>query len=215
MRIIDLTQLITPDMPVYPGTLPPRLDPANTYEDSGFRETLLTMYSHTGTHMDAPAHLYADRVPLDDMPASQFAGRALIIDCTDVPAGGKMGMDRIDRVREAADQAEFLVFHTGWAANWNTPKYFGEFPVVTAEVIDYLLSSGKKGIAMDTIGLDPVSDEALTLHHRLLSQADIVIIENLCNLEQCGHELFTFCALPLKFKNADGAPVRAIAMLDN
>ena len=50
MRCMDLTHLISREMPVYPGTEPPRLQPANTYERDGFQETLLTMYSHTGTH---------------------------------------------------------------------------------------------------------------------------------------------------------------------
>ena len=49
MKIIDLTQLITASMPVYPGTEPPHLTVANTYETDGFRETLLSFFSHTGT----------------------------------------------------------------------------------------------------------------------------------------------------------------------
>ena len=42
MKIIDLTQLITADMPVYPGTEQPKLTVANTVEKDGFRETLIT-----------------------------------------------------------------------------------------------------------------------------------------------------------------------------
>ena len=59
MRVIDLTHTIKADMPVYPGTGTPKLEPANTYEENGFRETLVSFYSHTGTHMDPPAHLFA------------------------------------------------------------------------------------------------------------------------------------------------------------
>ena len=69
MKIIDLTQLITASMPVYPGTEPPHLTVANTYETDGFRETLLSFFSHTGTHMDAPFHLFGDRTKLNEMPA--------------------------------------------------------------------------------------------------------------------------------------------------
>ena len=49
MKMLDLTHCITPEMPVYPGTEPPRLTAACTMERDGFRETLLEMYSHTGT----------------------------------------------------------------------------------------------------------------------------------------------------------------------
>ncbi len=58
MKIIDLTHKISPDMPVYPGTEGPIFAPANSYEKDGFKETLLTMFTHTGTHMDPPKHLF-------------------------------------------------------------------------------------------------------------------------------------------------------------
>jgi kynurenine formamidase len=48
----------------------------------------------------------------------------------------------------------------------------------------------------------------------LLSQMDIVIIENLTNLGEIGGGLFTFAALPLRYKDADGSPIRAIAMIE-
>ena len=79
--MIDLTQLITASMPVYPGTEPPHLTVASTYETDGFRETLLSFFSHTGTHMDAPFHLFGDRTKLNEMPAAQFVGKALVIPC--------------------------------------------------------------------------------------------------------------------------------------
>ena len=88
MTVLDLTYVISPAMPVYPGTEGPTLSPANTYEKDGFKETLLSMYSHTGTHMDAPAHLFADRSTLDELPAGQFVGKATVIDCTDLGEGG-------------------------------------------------------------------------------------------------------------------------------
>ncbi len=214
MKIIDLTQLITEEMPVYPGTERPKLSVANTHEKDGFRETLITFYSHTGTHMDAPFHIFADRTTLDALPAEQFVGKALVIDCRDVGEGGIIGMERIEAVKELADAADFLLFHTGWDANWGKGVYFGEYPVVSMEVCQYLLDSKKKGVGFDVIGIDPVSDGNLTRHKMLLSQADMVIIENLTNLDKIGGGLFTFAALPLKYKNADGAPIRAVAILE-
>ena len=212
MKIIDLTQLIAEDMPVYPGTEQPKLTVANTIEKDGFRETLITFYSHTGTHMDAPFHIFADKVSLDAMPADQFVGKALVIDCRDVAEGGEIGMEHIDKT--LANEADFLLFNTGWDIHWGKEKYFGEYPVVSMDVCQYLLDSKKKGVGFDVIGIDPVSDGNLTRHKMLLSQADIVIIENLTNLDKIGGGLFTFAALPLKYKNADGAPIRAVAIIE-
>ncbi len=214
MKIIDLTQKITADMPVYPGTEQPKLTVANTYETDGFRETLLSFYSHTGTHMDAPFHIFGDRTSLDALPAEQFVGKALVIDCRDAGEDGSIGMEYIDPVKDKADEADFLLFCTGWDQYWGEEQYFGEYPVVTMEVCQYLLDSGKKGVGFDVIGIDPIADENLTRHKMLLSQRDIVIIENLTNLDKIGGGLFTLAALPLKYEAADGAPVRAVAIID-
>ncbi len=214
MHIIDLTHTISADMPVYPGTVGPTFTPANSYAVDGFKETLLTMYTHTGTHMDPPAHLFADRTTLDQFPVSQFVGTALVIHCADLHEGQSITMDYINRHRTAADTADFLLFHTGWAQYWGTERYFGAYPCIDAEVADYLIASHKKGIGLDTIGLDPIADTNLTLHKKLFQTSEIVVIENLKNLHLLGDALFTFCALPLKHIDADGSPIRAIAILE-
>ena len=75
MTVIDLTHTIREDMPVYPGTEQPRLTTACTVSQCGYRETLLHMYSHTGTHMDAPAHMIDGALTLDGCGADRFVGR--------------------------------------------------------------------------------------------------------------------------------------------
>ncbi len=214
MKVVDLTQLITEHMPVYPGTEPPQLSVASTYEKDGFRETLLSFYSHTGTHMDAPFHLFGDRTKLDEFPAAQFVGKALVIPCRQYGAGEEIGMEALAPVRHLADEAEFLLFDTGWSRYWGKAEYFGDYPVISAEVCRYALESGKKGLGFDTIGIDPIADETLTRHRLLLSNRDIVILENLTNLDKVGTGLFTLAALPMKYESADGAPVRAVAIIE-
>ena len=214
MNILDLTYVISPHMPVYPGTEGPTLSPACTHEKDGFRETLLSMYSHTGTHMDAPAHVLAGRASLDELPASQFVGKATVIDCTHLGEGGSITMEQV-RKNPAAEQADFLLFHTGWGKFWGKPEYFGDYPCVTNQVVDFLIQTGKKGVGLDTISLDPIADANLTLHRQLLSTNKTVIIENLNNLDKLPQGLFTFCALPLRYENADGSPIRAVAILED
>lgn len=80
--------------------------------------------------------------------------------------------------------------------------------------MDYVIAGRYKGIGFDVIGLDPIADENLTRHKRLLSARDIVNIENLAHLDQCGRDLFNFSCFPLKLENADGAPIRAVAWFD-
>lgn len=214
MKVIDLTHFISPDMPVYPGTEGPKFETANTYEKDGFKETLMTMFSHTGTHMDSPAHLFKENTTLEQFPVTQFVGTALVIDCSYLEEGQCITMNDINKHKQYADAAEFILFYTGWERYWGTEKYFGEYPCIDTEVAEYLVNSHKKGIGLDTIGLDPVADTNLTLHKIVLESGEFVVIENLMNLKIVGNGIFTLCALPLKHVKADGSPIRAIAILD-
>ena len=214
MRVIDLTHTIKENMPVYPGTGTPKLTIANTHEEHGFQETLISFYSHTGTHMDAPAHLFAGRTTLDQFPASQFLGRALVIDCTHLQEGEAITMRELRKYGGVEDTVDFLLFYTGWDARWGTDAYFGDYPCIDMEVLQHILDGNYKGIGFDVIGLDPIAGGNLMRHKALLREKDIVNIENLKNLGLCGQEPFWFACLPMKFEGSDGAPVRAIAWFE-
>ena len=211
MKVIDLTHTIRENMPVYPGTETPRLTPANSYEKDGFRETLLRMYSHTGTHMDPPAHLFPGRTTLDQFMPEQFIGKALVIDCRDLEEGQAITMERVAGYGKAVEEADFLLFCLGWDKRWGREDYFGDYPCIDEAVLDFVLAGDYKGIGFDVIGLDPIADENLTRHKKLFREHDMVNIENLKNLDLCGEGLFWFSCFPLKIENSDGAPIRAVA----
>ncbi len=215
MRIIDLTHTIAEDMPVYPGMEQPGLKPAASYEKDGYLETQLKLFSHTGTHMDAPAHIFPGRTTLDEFPATQFVGPALVIDCTALPKDALITMEQLAPVQKKADAAEFLLFHTGWDAHWGTRQYYEAYPHITQEVARYITANHKKGIGVDVMSVDPVFGTDIPIHKQLLREHEIVILENLTNLGMAGCELFTLYALPLKFRCSDGAPVRAIAICND
>lgn len=214
MKVIDLTHAIEADMPVYPGTEPPIFEPANTYDEDGFKETKISMYTHTGTHMDPPAHLFEGRTTLDSFPPDKFIGKALVIDCRTLGEGEAITIDHLKKYGAKAEQADFLLFNLGWDKRWGTDAYFGDYPCIDSEVLDYIISGDYKGIGFDVIGLDPISDENLTRHKKLFKEKDIVNIENLCNLDRCGSELFWFSCFPLKISDCDGSPVRAVAWFE-
>lgn len=213
MKIIDLTHTIKENMPVFPETEPPKLSFVSTLEKDGFRETLLKMYSHTGTHMDAPAHVINNGVTLDKFSGNKFIGIGIVVDCSDLSEGDKIDISYINKYKGIIEDAEFVLFKTGWDKYWDTEKYYSKFPIISEEVADYLVNSKKKGIGLDVISIDSIESEDLPIHNKVLKH-NLVIIENLCNLDQIGSNLFTLCALPLKFINSDGAPTRVIAIVD-
>ena len=213
MKIIDLTHSITNDMTVYPGGPKPQNKIVSNVTDNGYKETEIHIHSHNGTHMDSPNHVFEDGISLDKIDVINFVGTASLIDCSSLEEGGIITYDFIEKNKEAIDNSEFIVFRTDWSKYWNTDKYLGNYPVISDEVVDFILTSNKKGIAFDTISVDPIDASVLAKHNRILEN-NILIFENLTNLDLIDSDTFVFCALPLKFENSDGAPIRAIAMLD-
>lgn len=122
MKVIDLTHTISEDMPVFPGSETPKLTTKSTYEKDGFKETLLQMYSHVGTNMDPPAHIFTNRKTLDQFSPEQFIGKALVVDCRDLI----IAMDKINI--DKAKLADFLLFNLGWDKHFKDETYFNDFP---------------------------------------------------------------------------------------
>lgn len=209
MKVIDLTHTISEDMPVFPGSETPKLTTKSTYEKDGFKETLLQMYSHVGTHMDPPAHIFANQKTLDQFSPEQFIGKALVVDCRDLKEGQTIIIDKINI--DKAKLADFLLFNLGWDKRWNLDTYFNDYPCIDDTVLEFILNSNFKGIGFDVMGLDPLRDNNLNRHKALFKDTDIVNIENLTNLDQCGNDLFWLSCFPLKIENCDGFPIRAIA----
>lgn len=208
--LIDMTHTITPDIPVYPGAPAPGLSPACTLTKDGFRETALTLSSHTGTHMDAPAHLLREGRTLDQMPMSQFSGRATVLDVSG--EGPVITEEFLQSNYDSIYCADYILFYTGWENRWGTEAFLEDtFPVPGEAAARYLISRGLKGVGTDAISIDRLGN-ALPIHNILLKDS-VLILENLCLKKVRGRKDFLFFALPMKFENADGAPVRAFAEL--
>ncbi len=212
MMIVDLTHTISPNMPVYPGTEPPLLNQANTIERDGFAEKLISMCSHTGTHIDAPAHMLAAGETLDQFDTTRFVGRGCVIDVSDEQSP-VIRPEIVALHAEEIARSEFVLFHTGWSRHWGQDCYFNGFPVLSPEATLQLSRRGLKGIGFDVISADSVGSTEFE-NHLVLFRAGLILIENLTGLDALIGKSFLFSCLPLKLEGADGSPVRAVAILD-
>ena len=210
MRIIDLTHPISADMPVYPGTEPPIFETGCSIEDTGFLEKKITLYSHTGTHIDAPAHLINGHKTLDRLPVDRFYGKALVINYQDRKQ--TIEMDVLKPHENNIRAIDFLLIHTGWDHHWGTERYFHQYPVLSMETANWLSSFHLKGLGLDTISADRADTQDYPVHKAFL-QKEIIIVENLTNLEDLPGEPVMFSCFPLYFTEADGSPVRAVAVI--
>lgn len=205
--IIDLSHVINEGMSVWPGSSKPEIKRTAGFETHGFNELLLKITSHTGTHIDAPAHLIRDGKTLDKFPVEHFIGTACVVQCNN---NSILDKKLIEKVLEDIAVPEFLLFHSGWAEKWADKTYFDDFPILTKEAAEYLGILALKGVGIDAPSFDPVTSADLPIHHILMKNG-ILLLENLCNLEILSNQCDLFC-FPLKIENADGSPARIVAI---
>jgi len=211
VQVVDLTHYIYSEMPVYPGTEPPAFSTPCTIEKSGFTETKIALYSHTGTHIDAPAHIIPGAKTLDQLNIDHYLGQACMLDLKSL---NKPTIDIADLKpnEDLMGKNAYVVLHTGWNQFWHKGGYFEEYPVLSTEAATWISGFRLKGLGIDMISIDGEGTSDFPVHRILLEQ-NILIIENLTNLQGLPGMGFSFSCLPLKFENADGSPVRAIAII--
>lgn len=213
MKVIDLGHSITNGMTAFPGDIPAAIKTEATIE-TGFRTTLISMNSHTGTHIDAPAHILKNGKYMEELSKETFFGFGLVVDVTKC-AGRKIELfDIRTNATKNIDYADFILFRTGWSDKWNTKNYLSDFPVLSESTAEWLTKQGLKGVGFDTLSADDVYSKEMKIHKILLG-AEIIIIENLCNLDKVGEKPFCMVCLPISLTKQDGGPARVMAILED
>ncbi|WP_459193819.1 cyclase family protein [Halosimplex sp. J119] len=215
MQPVDLTHAIESEMPVYPGTQPIRVEPAATRDRDGYRTTRLDLDTHTGTHVDAPAHL-VDGPSLDEFPPERFRFSAACADLRPLEPRESVGVDALrDALTVDPATVDLVAVVTGWDRHWGSEQYF-DHPYLTAEAAAWLADRGCD-LGVDTVNPDPTptedadddEPEGFPVHEALFEE-ERLIVENLRGLDR-PPERFELHAYPLRFANADASPVRAVA----
>ncbi|MBN2423879.1 MAG: cyclase family protein, partial [Calditrichaceae bacterium] len=193
------------------GSPRPEISAIASIDADGFREKLLKITSHTGTHMDAPTHMLENGKYLSDFQPVDFFGRAVSIHY--VPENAKALADHVRQLISGRPYLKYILFNTGWDQYWKTDKYFRDYPVIPVELIKILAESKLCGIGIDAPSVDEISSTDYQ-RHNILFNSDKIIIENMTNLNKPGDKEFTLSCFPLNIEQADGSPVRAIGIID-
>ncbi len=206
-RIIDLS------LPINNDLRGAEVATKKTRAEHGWNATTLTLYSHCGTHMDAPRHFIDDGTPLDELSLDACCGPAKVLDLTPVEPRELLGVDRLAPWADTIGPGDRLFLRTDWHRRAGTDAYRDELPRVSIELARWLV---EKRIAL--LGVEPpsVADvnnvAELTEVHQTLLGANVTIVEGLAHLDEIRCEEVEFVALPLKITDGDGSPVRAIAI---
>jgi len=209
MHVIDLSHTFHTGMPVYPGDEPVNVRRTHFVNKDGFAQTLFSTTTHAGTHVDISAHVYADAPGLDWLGPDNFTGWGAVIDCTNLKTP-YIDHDHLASLAQV-EALDFAILHTGWDQHWKTDQYFTDFPVLTETACRFLGGLQLKGIGLDTPSPDPVNSTDLRAHKALLDHG-LIIVENLCNITELPTEGFIFSCLPLRIKDGEACPVRAVGM---
>ena len=216
MRIIDLSRDLDTDTPPFPGDNEVEIfitqsKGEHTSEEEGYLNASTIRFSvHTGTHMDAPFHFFNDQPTIDQIPLESCIGPAICLDLTNRYQQTKIGPEDLFPYQTLINQQQNILIETGWEKQWKTRRYFTDFPVLTEDAAELLLSCEVKLVGIDT----PSVDKYPHLAHQILLGHQILILENLVHLDQLPNTSFQLIALPLKLTGRDGSPVRAIARVE-
>jgi arylformamidase len=199
MEIYDISYPIHPQMFVYPGDPSPRFLPLESpTETSPITTTWLELSSHTGTHVDAPAHLFPNKTPIDKVPLSSLVGNALV-----VPFNDSKNMDP-DFYKNYTPLKGLILLLKTFNETTQESGTWG----LTPKVIRYFIGQEIRAIGIDTLSIDGFEPTDL-INHKLLLEAHIPIIEGLDLSKIRPGRYFCVC-LPLKLKGLDGAPARCL-----
>lgn len=207
----DLTQAIGDGMPVFPGDPLVGITPALTIAADGVAVSAVRMGSHTGTHVDAPAHSIAGGRSMADVRLDELVGDALVIRVEGLTEHEVCGWAHLTRAGELPTTLPpIVVIDTGWARWFRDDALRERHPVIDPDAAGELVARGMRVLAVDTLSPDPTDAAGAAFPvHAIVLGADGLIVENLCALEGLPTRV-RVGFFPLRL-GGDGAPVRAVA----
>lgn len=219
MQLIDLSQVIEPDMNLFSSTAPkPQLTEwqshesarqSGNYEECSCAMTEVQFVTSLGTYMDSPYHFNPEGVSIESLSLEQTVLAGVMVDCTHVTERQPIEPDVLNGIDI---QGKAVLFNTGWSRFWNQPEYM-RFPYLTRATAETLRDRGAKLAGVDFLVIDDTTNPRRPVHMTLL-HSDILIVENLTNLGDIPTNTpFVFHASPVKYKGAAAFPVRAYAVI--
>ena len=199
---IDITRTLGLDTLDFPGDIKfDIMDVLSIKKGDDWNLFKLTMTNHVGTHIDAPLHKYKNGKSLNDFPLSDYELKCVVIEIKNTV---KITLDELKGIRIPKSGA--VLFKTV-NSNLSRKKFSKKFVCIDPAVAEYLVKKGIKLVGIDYLSLDPIVSD-YSVHKTLLSN-DIIIMED-AYLRNVDPGTYKLIYLPMKIKNANGAPVRAL-----
>tara|TARA_B100001971_G_scaffold152084_1_gene141290 strand:- start:215 stop:871 length:657 start_codon:yes stop_codon:yes gene_type:complete len=215
LKFIDLTLPISEKISTFPGSPQPIFIQWENIKDDGYNLELLFLSSHTGTHLDAPYHFLEKGKKIHEISLKRLIINAILVKIRkrgDQPIT-KTDIQKFEKKHGKIPNESTVIFWTNWQKMIKNDSYFVKNPGLSVTAAKYLISKKTNLVGIDSPSIDLGKEKRFLVHH-LFAKNDVLIVENLANLDKIKSWKFQLAVLPMKLKNATGAPVRAVGIID-
>ncbi len=205
MPIYDISVPLGPETPVYAGDTPISITPKSSIAagDSA-NVSLLSLGSHSGTHIDAPFHFDPQGKSIDRLPPELFVGPAQVVE-----VGVKEGyVTRRELLQVVKADTTRLLLKTPNSALWREREFEKDFVYLSLEAARWVVEAGIKLVGIDYLSIEQFHSPDHAVHHALLDNG-IGVLEGL-NLSRVPPGDYHLICLPLKIVGGDGSPARVV-----
>jgi arylformamidase len=177
--------------------------------------------THTGTHIDAPLHFASGGRSVDELTLEECTGHADVFDLRQ-HSGEHITQAMLERADPGIQPGSRVVLLTGdvdraYSHDWSYPDDIHvESAALTVEAAEWLVRKDVRQIANDflteSMSVSNLPHDPDRPVHRTLLEADISIIEYICNTGNLtDYKRIRLDCYPLRLDGTEAAPVRVVS----
>jgi arylformamidase len=202
---LEISPVVSENLAVFPGDTRFRREIAMDY-NQGHHMRLSSIQStlHIGAHADSSGHYHVSGKGVDQRDLDCYIGLCQVIQ-VDIPKGKRIQVSDLKNKKIMAPRVLFCTNSFPDPNHWNS-----DFCSLSPDLIKYLHSKKVKLVGIDTPSVDPEDSKALESHQALF-ETEMAVLEGII-LKDVPEGIYFLSALPLRIKDADAAPVRAVLL---
>ncbi|MEA2622780.1 MAG: hypothetical protein QOH61_1690 [Chloroflexota bacterium] len=238
MRILDLSQPLGPRTARSSDHPQVEFPTLRWYSRDGMLTHKIIASLHSGTHVDAPALYFSSGKTIDQLSLDGFWGMGYVADIG-LGERGVISGEHLDKVAGAhVKEGDILAMYTGFSSSFlDEERYVLKAPGLDKSGADWIVDHKLKAVWVDTPSAEHIFSRARqwkvlrpdlfpddlfdpaqfpgAYAHKVLLPAGIMMVENVSEaLGQLVGQRVMLMALPAKYEGVEGAPCRAVAVLD-
>jgi kynurenine formamidase len=226
-RLVEMSYVLGPGVPVWPGDPPVQFETVATIEREGYALRRLSMGEHSGTHLSAPCSFDPQGKSMTEHPD----GARLVVPAVVVDVRSRAANDP-DYVLVAEDvlawetrhgrvpENSLVILFSGWGQWWRQEAFLNvdaagkmHFPGMSEDAARLLMEERSvAGVGTDTHGIDPGRDRRYATSKLVLGRGGMVI-ENLRNVHELPPLGATLVIGVLRLEGGTGSPAAVLALV--